>query len=108
MGRGSKTAEISGGVQKDIDDLFFEEAMRLSPAGKFKGVGSSTTRYRLNSEGRLPRRSAVKIERGFVLHCFQKKSKRGIKTPKHEVDLDQKTPENGEEPGGNYEQEDSI
>ena len=23
----------------------------------------------------------------YVLHAFQKKSKRGIKTPKHEVDL---------------------
>jgi len=23
----------------------------------------------------------------YVLHCFQKKSKRGIETPKHEIDL---------------------
>jgi phage-related protein len=23
----------------------------------------------------------------YVLHCFQKKSKRGIKTPKKEIDL---------------------
>lgn len=23
----------------------------------------------------------------YVLHCFQKKSKSGIKTPKHEIDL---------------------
>ena len=31
---------------------------------------------------------AVKIgERVYVLHCFQKKSQRGIKTPKKEVDL---------------------
>lgn len=30
----------------------------------------------------------VKIgARVYVLHCFQKKSKSGIKTPKHEIDL---------------------
>ncbi len=23
----------------------------------------------------------------YVLHCFQKKSKRGIKTPRHDVEL---------------------
>ena len=31
---------------------------------------------------------AVKIGRSmYVLHCFQKKSKRGIRTPKKEIDL---------------------
>jgi phage-related protein len=27
------------------------------------------------------------VERIFVLHCFQKKSKKGIKTPRREIDL---------------------
>lgn len=30
--------------------------------------------------------SAVVIE-VYVLHCFQKKSKQGIQTPKHEIEL---------------------
>jgi len=27
------------------------------------------------------------VESVYVLHCFQKKSKKGIETPKHEMDL---------------------
>jgi phage-related protein len=33
----------------------------------------------------------------YVLHCFQKKSKSGIKTPKHEIDLIKQRLKNAEE-----------
>ena len=55
----------------------------------FKAVGSGVFEIRADYQTNTYRAVyAVKIgERVYVLHCFQKKSKRGIKTSKKEVDL---------------------
>ncbi len=81
----------------------------MSPAAKpFKGAGSGVfeirSDYRTNTYRAV---YAVKIgERVYVLHCFQKKSKRGIKTPKKEVDLIKRRLKMAQELEENYEQED--
>ena len=55
----------------------------------FKGIGSGV--FEIRADYRTDTYRAVyaaKIgKRVYVLHCFQKKSRRGIKTPKREVDL---------------------
>jgi phage-related protein len=58
-------------------------------AKPFKGVGSGvieiSSRYATGAY-----RAVVAVQLGstvYVLHAFQKKSKRGIATPKHDVDL---------------------
>lgn len=55
----------------------------------FKGVGSGVIEIALRYEGDAFRTVvAVQLgERVYVLHAFQKKSKRGIATPKQEVEL---------------------
>lgn len=87
----AKLLEFPKAVQKDIGDaLFFAQAGSLSPAAKpFKGVGPGVFEIRADHRTNTYRAVyAVKIgERIYVLHCFQKKSWRGIKTPKKEVDL---------------------
>ena len=62
----------------------------MSPAAKpFRGVGAGV--FEIRAEHRTDTYRAVyavKIgERVYVLHCFQKKSKSGIKTPKEEINL---------------------
>ncbi|MYH83774.1 type II toxin-antitoxin system RelE/ParE family toxin, partial [Candidatus Poribacteria bacterium] len=81
----------------------------MSPAAKpFKGVGSGV--FEIRSDYRTDTYRAVyaaKIgERVYVLHCFQKKSKRGIKTPKKEVDLIKRRLKMAQELEENYGQED--
>ena len=78
-------------VQKDIGDaLFIAQAGRMSPSAKpLTGVGSGVfeirTDYRTDTYRAV---YAVKIgQRIYLLHAFQKKSTRGIKTPKKEIDL---------------------
>lgn len=78
-------------VQKGIGDaLFFAQAGYKHPYSKpFKGIGSGvfevvkpfkTDTYRAVY--------AVKIgEKIYVLHIFQKKSKKGISTPKNEIEI---------------------
>lgn len=58
-------------------------------AKPFKGVGSGVIEIALRYEGDAFRTVvAVQLgERIYVLHAFQKKSKRGIATPKHDVEL---------------------
>ena len=58
-------------------------------AKPFKGVGSGVFEIALRFEGDAYRTVlAVQLgERIYVLHAFQKKSKRGIATPKPDVDL---------------------
>ena len=81
----------------------------MSPAAKpFKGVGSEVFEIRADYRTDTYRAVyAVKIgERVYVLHCFQKKSRRGIKTPKKEVDLINRRLKMAQELEKNYEQED--
>ena len=106
----ARLKEFPQPVQKDIGDaLFIVQAGSMSPAAKpFKGVGSGVfeirSDYRTNTYRAV---YAVKIgERVYVLHCFQKKSKRGIKTPKKEVDLIKRRLKMAQELEENYEQED--
>ena len=104
--------EFPESVQKDVGDaLFFAQAGGMSPAAKpFTGVGSGVFEIRAAHRTDAYRTVyAVKIgERIYVLHCFQKKSKRGIKTPKREVDLIKRRLRMAQELEANYEQEGSI
>ena len=108
----AKLKEFPEAIQKDIGDaLFFAQAGSISPAAKpFKGVGSGVFEIRASHRTDAYRAVyAVRIgERIYVLHCFQKKSKRGIKTPKQEVDLIKRRLRRAQELEANYEQEDSI
>lgn len=58
-------------------------------AKPFKGVGGGVIEIAVRYEGGAYRTVvAVQLaETIYVLHAFQKKSKRGIATPKHEIDL---------------------
>ncbi|MDE0684691.1 MAG: type II toxin-antitoxin system RelE/ParE family toxin [Candidatus Poribacteria bacterium] len=106
----ARLKEFPQPVQKDIGDaLFIVQAGSMSPAAKpFKGVGSGV--FEIRSDYRTDTYRAVyavKIgERVYVLHCFQKKSKRGIKTPKKEVDLIKRRLKMAQELEENYEQAD--
>jgi len=78
-------------AQKDIGDaLFIAQAGRMSPSAKpFRGVGSGVfeirTDYRTDTYRTV---YAVNIGQNiYVLHAFQKKSPRGIKTPRKEIAL---------------------
>ena len=108
----AKLKEFPEDVQKDIGDaLFFAQAGNMSPAAKpFKGIGSGVFEIRTSHRRDAYRAVyAVQIgERIYVLHCFQKKSKRGIKTPKYEVDLIRRRLRMAQELEADYEQEDSI
>ena len=58
-------------------------------AKPFKGVGSGVIEIALRHDGEAYR-TVVALQLGrsiYVLHAFQKKSKKGIATPKHDVDL---------------------
>ncbi len=87
----TKLKEFPESVQKDIGDaLFIAQAGSMSPAAKpFKGVGSGVFEIRADYRTDTYRAVyAVKIgERVYILHCFQKKSRRGIKTSKRDVVL---------------------
>jgi phage-related protein len=58
-------------------------------AKPFKGIGSGVLEIAVRFEGHAYRTVvAVQLdERVYVLHAFQKKSKKGIATPKHDVEL---------------------
>jgi phage-related protein len=58
-------------------------------AKPFKGVGSGVFEIALRYDAEAYRTVlAVQLgEKIYVLHAFQKKSKKGIETPKHEVEL---------------------
>jgi phage-related protein len=61
-------------------------------AKPFKGVGSGVIEIALRYEGDAYR-TVVAVQLGgkiYVLHAFQKKSKKGIATPKQDVDLIQR------------------
>jgi len=55
----------------------------------FKGVGSGVIEIALRHD-KEAYRTVVAVKIGmkiYVLHAFQKKSKKGMETPKHDVDL---------------------
>ncbi len=105
----ARLKEFPQPVQKDIGDaLFIVQAGSTSPAAKpFKGVGSGV--FEIRSDYRTDTYRAVYAvklgERVYVLHCFEKKSKRGIKTPKKEVDLIKRRFKMAQELEEYYEQE---
>ena len=79
----------------------------MSPAAKpFKGVGSGVFEIRADYRTDTYRAVyAVKIgERVYILHCFQKKSRRGIKTSKRDVALIRRRLRLALELEANYEQ----
>jgi len=106
----AKLKEFPQSVQKDIGDaLFIAQAGSMSPAAKpFKGGGSGVFEIRADHRTDTYRAVyAVKIgERVYVLHCFQKKSRRGIKTPKKDVDLIKRRLRMAQKLEKSYEQED--
>ena len=106
----AKLKEFPQSVQKDIGDaLFIAQAGSMSPAAKpFKGVGSGVFEIRADYRTDTYRAVyAVKIgERVYVLHCFQKKSRRGIKTSKKDVNLIKRRLRMAQELETNYEKED--
>ena len=106
----ARLKEFPQPVQKDVGDaLFVAQAGSMSPAAKpFKGVGSGVFEIRADYRTDAYRAVyAVKIgERVYVLHCFQKKSKRGIKTSKKEVDLIKRRLRMAQQLEENYEQAD--
>ena len=79
------------GVQKIIGDelQLIQFGGMPKDAKPFKGVGSGVIEIALLYEGDAYRTVvAVKLgDRIYVLHTFQKKSKRGITTPKQDVAL---------------------
>ena len=60
------------------------------PSAKpLRGLGSNVLEIIENYQGDTYRAVyTVRFEdRVYILHCFQKKSKKGAKTPKHDIDL---------------------
>lgn len=58
-------------------------------AKPFKGIGSGVVEIALRHDTEAYR-TVVALQIGkniYVLHAFQKKSKKGIATPKHDIDL---------------------
>lgn len=78
-------------VRKEIGVALYDAQVGDKPPGAkpFKGVGSGVfeivTRFDTDTY-----RTVYAVRIGacvFVLHAFQKKAKRGIETPRHEVEL---------------------
>jgi phage-related protein len=62
---------------------------RPKDAKPFKGIGSGVIEIALRHAGEAYR-TVVSLQLGrtiYVLHAFQKKSKKGVATPKQDVDL---------------------
>jgi phage-related protein len=92
MGNSRRNIQTSPeGAQKLIGDQLQLIQFGGMPrdAKPFKGVGSGVTEIALRYESDAYRTVvAVQLgERIYVLHAFQKKSKKGIATPKQDVEL---------------------
>ncbi len=79
-------------VRQDIGYAFFEIQKGAKPASAkpLKGFGGAGVLEIIENFSGSAYRAVctVKFEKViYVLHCFQKKSKHGIKTPKQEIDL---------------------
>lgn len=79
------------GVQESFGfELFLAQTGQHPPSAKpLKGLGSSVTELVGNFDGDAFRAvyTVQFSEAIYVLHAFKKKSKRGIETPKKDVDL---------------------
>ncbi len=86
-----KLKKFPKSVQKDVGDaLFSAQVGSLSSAAKLlKHIGPGVFEIRATHKTNTYRAVyTVKIgERIYVLHCFQKKAKKGIGTPKKEITL---------------------
>ena len=95
-------------VQKDIGDALFIAQKGGMPldAKPLKYIGSGVFEIRVTHRTDTYRSVySVKIgERIYVLHCFQKKSKIGKKTPQKEIDLIKERLKIAQELEKNYEQ----
>ena len=83
--------EFPSRVQEEFGfELFLAQTGQHPPSAKIlKGVGSGVLELVGDRGGDTYRAVyAVRFERViYVLHCFKKKSKRGIKTPQSDIDL---------------------
>lgn len=112
---GNSKRNIQGfpeGTQKLIGDelqlIQFGEMPK--DAKPFKGIGSGVfeiaIRYGTNAY-----RTVLAVQLGrkiYVLHAFQKKSKKGIETPKHDVDLIRQRYKEAKELAKDEEEQDRI
>lgn len=103
MGTRQKPLIWIGGSKKDLMTLpadvrkFFGHALDIAQRGDqhsaakvLKGFGGAGVLEVVESDGDGTYRAVytVKFEAAvFVLHCFQKKSKSGIATPKEDIDI---------------------
>ena len=103
MPRNEKPLEWIGGSHKDLMALpvdvrrFFGFALSLAQAGDrhdaakaLKGFGGAGVLEVVEDDVGGTYRAVYTVkfaEAVFVLHCFQNKSKRGIATPKEEMDI---------------------
>ena len=103
MSRNEKPLEWIGSSYKDLMDLpaevrqIFGFALSLAQAGDkhdaakvLKGFGGAGVLEVVEEDVGGTYRAVYTVkfaEAVFVLHCFQKKSKRGIATPKEDMDI---------------------
>mgnify|MGYP001583315679 CR=1 FL=1 len=103
MASNEKPLEWIGSSYKDLMALptdvrrFFGYALSLAQAGDqhdaakvLKGFGSAGVLEVVEDDAGGTYRAVYTVRFGeavFVLHCFQKKSKRGIATPKKDMDI---------------------
>jgi phage-related protein len=92
MGNSKKNIQaFPEGAQKIIgDELQLIQFGGIPRNAKpFKGIGSGVIEIAVRFIGDAYRTvAAVQLgDKIYVLHAFQKKSKKGVATPKHEVDL---------------------
>jgi len=84
-------AEFPPKVQEQFGfELFLAQAGQHPPSAKvLKGLGSGIVELVEDFDGDTYRSVyTVRFETAvYVLHCFKKKSKRGIKTPQSDIDL---------------------
>ncbi len=80
-------AEVRRGVGSALYDA--QKGEKAPSAKPFKGVGSGVFEIALRFDKEAYRVVyAVQIgDKVYILHAFQKKSRRGIETPKQDVDL---------------------
>jgi len=92
MGNSKRSIQaFPGGAQKIIGDelQLIQFGGMPKDARSFKGLGSGVFEIAVQFIGDAYR-TVVAVQLGekiYVLHAFQKKSKKGIATPKREVDL---------------------
>ncbi len=84
-------AEFPPRVQEAFGfELFLAQTGQHPPSAKtMKGLGTGVLELADEFDGNAYRSVyAVRFHTAvYVLHCFQKKSRQGIKTPLHEIDL---------------------